>query len=411
MAMIKVRHVALVLIVAVTLAPLLEAAGQTDFLLAPTWVYDFVPLDVPGAVSTVPEGINNHNEIAGSFSDGSGVGRTFVLSNGVFTTLAWEGANTTIARDINDDGSVVGEYQLSGRSNAFRYSAGTFSVPFSSFPEDSVAMGINNQGALVGMVGIRKFDGYHLYGYFDGDYLENIFLSGINEARHAVGTDLRAAVDGVWRGFLASTDVTFLAYKGALQTDPNDLNNLDTVVGSYYSSEQLDGGFVWTNGKFVGIDYPGADETAVKGINDAGIIVGTYRAGIQTRGFVGVPRSPLKVLINGTEGSMTLHRAQPLRVDLAFQAPPSGALEPAELYIGVVAPSGVWWLNSAGAFVAAPTRYFTGPLPAFGPSPLISLPTASALTPGIYTWFMVADDDTNGVPNGAFFDFAELTVH
>ena len=200
--MVKVRLVALVVIVAVTLAPLLEAAGQTTFLLAPTWVYDFVPLDVPGAINTGAEGINNHNEIAGWFFDGS-LGRSFVLSNGVFTPLAMEGANTTIARDINDDGRVVGEFQLNGHVHAFLYSAGTFSEPFGvgNFG-DAYARGINNQGAVVGAVWSQDFDfGLHLSGYFDGDYLKDVWFSGINEARHAVGTDLTGPVDGVWRGF------------------------------------------------------------------------------------------------------------------------------------------------------------------------------------------------------------------
>ncbi len=416
---------ALVAFVLIWAVPLRGATRQFVFVLAPTWVYDFFPSDVPGAEATGIAGINNNYDIVGGFLL-DGVARQFVLSGGVITELAVGGADATGASDINDSGTVVGFFRRSGREHAFQYSAGTYSeVPFpAAFPippgqgylGNAQARGINTQGQIVGWFRVEEFSGAsHLYSYLDGTYsVEGLYFSDVNDAGHVVGTDLRPPPDGIWRGFLLAAGVTTtIAQPGAAQTDPDAVNNLDTVVGHYVDpiDTSRPHGFVWTNRKSVSINYPGAASTEVAGINDAGIIVGHYQVGVNVHGFVGIPRSPVNVLVNGVDGPLTLDRTQPLRVDLAFHAPPSGALDPAELYIGVVTPFGVFWLDPTGAFVATPTRIFAGALPAFGPSPLIDLPNASAFAPGTYTWFLVVDDDINGVPNGVFYDVAQVTIH
>ena len=68
-------------------------------------------IDVPGAVATLPSGINNHGQIVGIYFDG--VRRHgFLLSNGEFTTLTDPpGAFLeSLAFDIDDHGRIVGLY-------------------------------------------------------------------------------------------------------------------------------------------------------------------------------------------------------------------------------------------------------------------------------------------------------------
>jgi uncharacterized membrane protein len=93
------------------------------------FVYDkgvFTVFDPPGAVFTpatpVPPGlsgtqpysINNHGQIVGSYTtrteDGALVGRNFLYSAGVFTSIEVPGAISTAVRGINNHGQIVGRY-------------------------------------------------------------------------------------------------------------------------------------------------------------------------------------------------------------------------------------------------------------------------------------------------------------
>jgi hypothetical protein len=53
------------------------------------------------------------------------------------------------------------------------------------------------------------------------------------------------------------------------------LNNLGQVVGSYSDNAENLGGFLYSGGKYVTVDAPGAEDTVFSGINDWGQIVGT----------------------------------------------------------------------------------------------------------------------------------------
>ena len=115
------------------------------------------------------------------------------------------------------------------------------------------------------------------------------------------------------------------------------------------------------------------------------------------------------VTANGLDGPLVVHHGQPLQISLAFQVRDAGFLTPAELYVGFVAPFGTFWLGPAG-FQATRTRLYTGPLPLFGPVPLINLADVSVLPSGNYYWFAIVDADSNGVVNGTFLDVVQTTV-
>lgn len=408
-----------------TTVPLLGANAQTAFSHAPTWVYEFFTLDVPGAVSTGLARINNRNEIAGSFTAATGSHQGFVWSNGAFTPVSVPGAVGTWVSDLNDNGAIVGSCEcetVSGLGmHGFRYAAGAWTIaPFEDVGARGGASAINNHGRMVGWLEVESSwpgGGFirTRYGYVDWQRYVDITLSGINDAGNLVGV-----APGVGAFHQAGTTTTsiVLPFPSEDVPTPGDVNNANTVVGSYQYESSDTGiayrGFVWSNGKAVSINYPGAHTTSVSGINDAGIIVGHYQSPgadpFNFHGFVAVPRSPVTVTVNGAPGPVTIDRTQPLRVDVAFIAPPNGPLTPAELYVGVVSPYGVFWVDAAGRFVTTPARTFAGTLAGFGPSPAIQLASASSLPPFTYTWFAIVDDDTNGVPNGAFYDLARVTI-
>ena len=114
------------------------------------------------------------------------------------------------------------------------------------------------------------------------------------------------------------------------------------------------------------------------------------------------------VTANGQDGPLTLEPGDPLQVALAFDVG-QGVMNPAEMYIGLFTPFGLFWLGPAG-FSLLPLRLYAGPLPAFGPARLFNIPNVSALWPGVYWWFVVVDDDSNGVVNGDFVDAVQTTI-
>jgi hypothetical protein len=352
-----------------------------------------------------------------------------VWSNGVFTPVSVPGAVRTSLSDINDNGAIVGSCDCDTVSGAgthgFRYADGVWTIaPF----EDNTshlgfATGINNHGRTVGWFETeRSWPGGGFirtrYGYVDWQWYADIMLNGINDAGSVVGMSFANPVGAFLQVGTTTTSIV-LPFRPDEMPEPADVNNANTVVGAYVhdSGENVITafrGFVWANGKAVSINYPGAYTTSAGGINDAGIIVGHYGLPgadpFSSHGFVAVPRSPVTVTVNGAAGAVTIDRTQALRVDVAFIAPPDGPLTPAELYVGVVTPYGVFWVDAAGRFVTTPTRTFAGTLAGFGPSPAIQLASASSLPPTTYTWFAIVDDDTNGVPNGAFYDLARVTI-
>ena len=112
---------------------------------------------------------------------------------------------------------------------------------------------------------------------------------------------------------------------------------------------------------------------------------------------------------NGSNGPVNLTAGSALNIAFSFNAGPSGTMNPAEVYFGVLTPTGVFWRDpDSGAFVSTRAPIYTGSLPTHTGS-LLSIPSTSVLGPGLYWWFVIVDNDTNGVPNGLVAD-GVLTV-
>jgi uncharacterized membrane protein len=210
----------------------------------------FVQFDVPGAIATIANKVNDHGEIVGgSLDTGGNIGlpgsNGFLLRRGRFTTLRVPGSLATQAVGINNRTQVVGEYiDPSGTYRGFLWQRGHLTT-------------IDGPGSLGGAV-------------FD-----------INDRGQMVGA--YDAADGTRRGFLLSKGrYTTFAAPGAPVTFPIDINNHGQIVGTY--ADDSDGaprlrGFVLrkgVGGPFTPIDVPGALETIARGIDDHGRIVGLY---------------------------------------------------------------------------------------------------------------------------------------
>jgi len=106
-----------------------------------------------GGAYTLPYGINDSGEISGNvdtFPSGQRVITGFIDNGGVFTSISYPGASSTIVQGINDSGAVVGWYTLGGVTTGFIYINGAFTsimYPGSSATE---LTGISNNGEIVG---------------------------------------------------------------------------------------------------------------------------------------------------------------------------------------------------------------------------------------------------------------------
>lgn len=139
------------------------------------------------------------------------------------------------------------------------------------------------------------------------------------------------------------------------------------------------------------------------GVTQAG---GAHGLGV----FFRIRMPSVDVEANGSDGPITVAPGSPLEISISLDAAPATTIETTEVYVAVVTPAlQVLWMNAAGGFIATPTRLYAGPLAAFGPLPIITIPDVSSLAAGDYYWVTVIDTDTNGVPNGTMLDFVKTT--
>lgn len=81
-------------------------------------------------------------------------------------------------------------------------------------------------------------------------------------------------------GFVLSNGVyKTVSYPNAFGTSLNDINSPGVIVGSWGGSDGGGGGFLFVNGKFKDVLTPSGGTTSVNGINDNGYVTGTSSAG------------------------------------------------------------------------------------------------------------------------------------
>jgi hypothetical protein len=242
-------------------------------------------------VSTAPQSINKHGEIAGfasviierisipepPFERRITATRGFFLDKkGRCTILNFPGARLTEATGVNDNGIVVGDYaDAAGIFHGFVWDSGlflTFDVPFTEATQ-TAPTGINNIGQIVGF-------------YFDDDKSESF-------------------PNGRVHGFLYDNGLfSSLNFPGATATLPDDINDAGQILGRYSDSDEFSHSFVFEDGQFVTFEVPFADVvfTDVSGLNNRGQIVGRYVVSnsgdpinpFLSHGFVATPRRSLK---------------------------------------------------------------------------------------------------------------------
>jgi hypothetical protein len=264
----------------------------------------FTPVDYPGAIWTTAVGINTIGEVVGNYTfDGLNV-HGFLLSDGTYTTIDYPGGFGSSLSGLNDEGQIVG---VANSQPAFVYDRTTHVfTPLPSIKDGFVEpSGINNSGTIVGDFGVQRQNesGSAGFEFIDGTYVVVLpvgyyfsYLGGINNDGVAVG--------------LANTNTTYEIFlygrnklgKYIFEKLPipariaavSGINDSSAISGSLIPSDGVSTGFVYQDGRYILVSYPGSVYTAFIGINDSGVVAGYYLSANLAHGFIWTPPAPQK---------------------------------------------------------------------------------------------------------------------
>jgi probable HAF family extracellular repeat protein len=172
----------------------------------------------------------------------------FLLTDGGFTEVLFQGVKNTGVYAINGSGTYVGSYinPATNLGTGFVSTGATISYKKSG----TTLTAINNKGNIIGSAGAASFAANE-----SGKILRTFKFPGTTTGTIAWG-----------------------------------INNLGVVVGWFTDSSSLTHGFVLQKGVYNQFDAPGATATYCYGINDTGSITGTYTdTSGQLWGFIATP--------------------------------------------------------------------------------------------------------------------------
>lgn len=299
--------------------------------------YAYTVIDVPGASTTVANGINDLGHIVGTFSDGTGA-HGFVYNGASFLVVDVPGASWTAAWGINDTGDVVGTFDDTKGRHGFLRSGATFTTIDHPGAAATWAWDINNLGQIVG--GYYFVNGADVQGYlktgptFNGVTVPGFAFSeavGINSAGDVVGTALaNVAPTAIQHGFvMTGAAATVLDVPGASITNADGINDAGHIVGAYADAAGIGHGFLKIGNTFFDIDAPGAtSETAAFGINNRGLIVGEFYDATGYHGFLATPVSEPASAMLLAAGLATLLGASRWRRAVVRRSARAGTLQP-----------------------------------------------------------------------------------
>jgi probable HAF family extracellular repeat protein len=253
-------------------------AGHAQSPAPPSAIVQPTTIDFPGSSSTRAYGINKAGDIVGTYVVSSPVGvnsHGFLLAGGRFTAVDFPGSFGTEAYGINAAGEIVGVYwdnqgAAFGR-HGFLLSGGRFTRIDGPHAVVTRALGINDGGQIVGVYTVRGPSG--IPGSEAGGLLFRL-----------LGHPYPYAYE-YGHGFVYAngrfTNVDFPGAAHGEQTLASAINAAGKVVGTYLDRNYVTHGFMLTKGNFINLDVPGSRETFATGINMAGQVVGhfSYPAG------------------------------------------------------------------------------------------------------------------------------------
>jgi probable HAF family extracellular repeat protein len=237
-----------------------------------------------GPAGSMPTAINGSGQVVGSFTAGDAT-HAFLYSGARFVDLGTLGGTYSIARGINDAGTVVGASgDAAGNTHAFVYASGTMTDIGTLGGSNSSAAGINNNGQVAGVA--DGPGGSYAFLYSAGGGMRSLGAlpggvgsraEGINNAGVVVGGSLTGTTPlpqfhAFTYGSGAMTDLGSLT--GAFSV-AQAINDKGVVVGWSNAGFNIDHAFVYAAGVMTDLGtLAGQGSSGAYGINNAGQVVG-----------------------------------------------------------------------------------------------------------------------------------------
>jgi hypothetical protein len=251
--------------------------------------FTFKTANVPGAIQTIPGGINNAGVMVGQYEDKGGVFHGYILNGATLTTVDDPKGTSTSVNGIQYKGmSVVGSYISTSRgaSVGFTYQGGVFTdVPGPQGAIASSAFGINDSGVIVGSYTNASMvtQGFVLegttYTILDAPSSSATSVNGVNDSGIGVVNGLYDDSD-IPGPYWWAGDHHFTWIMVPDSPDGSEalgVNNSSDAVFAWFNATNLSGGALLQNGTYTKFNYPGATQTYGAGINDENVIVGAYQ--------------------------------------------------------------------------------------------------------------------------------------
>jgi uncharacterized membrane protein len=273
-------------VIALMLLFTIAAATAAD---APILTFKFTKVDIPGALETHTNGVNNAGVMVGSYRNQRSE-HGYILDGKKLTKLDVPKSqqNSTIANGLNPNGaiSVVGVYNTpDGVPFGFLYKNGKYTdIPGPKGALQSSANSINDSGAIVGWY-VDSNEVMHGF-LLQGKKYTTLDVPGATEGTLAMGINKRGWI--VLYGYTSTSAISVLSknngktYRtinvpGAVASFANDLDTAGDVVYEWLDSSHAAHGALLQAGKYYKFDYPNAVFTYGGGINDKSTIVGWYQ--------------------------------------------------------------------------------------------------------------------------------------
>jgi uncharacterized membrane protein len=256
---------------------------------APPLTFKFTTVNVPGAIQTIPGGVNNSGVIVGEYQDKSQGWHGYILNGKRLTKLDDPNGTDTACVGINLNGSIaiVGNYgNFDGVITGFLYKNGKFTdIPGPAGATASYAYGINDSGEIVGAY---LDSGGVTHGFFlKGKTYTTLDVPG-GSWTEATGINNKGSVILVWLGpqnyetslYNGKTYKT-INVPGASESEAIGINSEGDIAFTWFHpNSNIAHGALLHSGKYYRFKDPKGAQTYVGGINDRHIIVGTNQTSL-----------------------------------------------------------------------------------------------------------------------------------
>lgn len=252
---------------------------------------------VGGATATVAGRINDEGVVVGFYRDSAEKAHGFVrAAGGAITTFDVHQATGTGPSAINNKGVITGAYDDETGTHGFvRTARGrltTFDVSGANFTSPGC---INDKGVISG---IYSFSDGHLHGFVRAPNGPITTIDVPGAVTTSVGCiNIKGTVagsydigDGIRHGFVREPDGTITTFDGQdCNIDPGSINRKGVITGwcqDHQKPSHILGFVRKPDGTINEFHVPnGGSSTMPYGINDAGVIAGSYHGG----GFLRFP--------------------------------------------------------------------------------------------------------------------------